>query len=113
MRATDSTIEELVAAADALVDSVEEALSAGDLAQTAALLTALDETIDSQMTLLNIPDPDEGGMARALPKISTGRIGARSAVDGGTEATAGNAKASTLPTHRRAQHMALRMKGIV
>jgi HK97 family phage prohead protease len=43
----------------------------------------------------------------------TGRIGARSAVDGGTEATAGNAKASTLPTHRRAQHMALRMKGIV
>jgi HK97 family phage prohead protease len=78
-RATDATIEELVAAADALVDEVEEALEAGDTAQATALLTALDETIDSQMVLLGLPDTDEadnGGplaMLSAQPRRAGGR----------------------------------------
>jgi hypothetical protein len=78
-RATDATIEELVAAADALVDEVEEALEAGDMGQVAALLTALDETIDSQMVLLGIPDTDEAdnsgplAMLSARPRRAVGR----------------------------------------
>jgi HK97 family phage prohead protease len=73
-RATDATIEELVAAADALVDEVEEALETGDTAQVTALLTALDETIDAQMGLLGIPDTDEGDMSTLSARPRTLRM---------------------------------------
>ncbi len=114
-RATDATIEELVAAADALVDEVEEALEAGDTAQVTALLTALDETIDSQMVLLGIPDPDEasnnGRSARARVTLTdfAGRPGARSAGGSDSKDERPGHGATSTPTQadRFRQHEAL------
>lgn len=111
-RATDATIEELVSAADALVDQVEAALADGDVEAAAALLTALDETVDSQMAVLGIPDSDEAdsdAMASsrprgaARPKVLTGRPGARSAGGGGKDGEPGTAAASAR-TEAEARH---------
>lgn len=113
-RATDATIEELVAAADALVDEVEEALDAGDIAQATALLTALDETIDSQMVLLGIPDPDEANNSarNRAPKVFTGRP-ARGAGGGDRkDARPGNGTVSAR-TEAEARHVTLLLTGVI
>lgn len=121
-RATDATPVELVAAADALIDEMEESLLAGDVATTTALLTALDETVDSLMTLLNIPDPDElapEAMTSARPrpgpkssKSSTARPSARSATGGGKDDRPGNGVASAR-TEAEARHHQLILNGVL
>ncbi len=73
-RATDATAAELVAAADATIDAIEDAWDTPE--QAFGLLTALDECIDSLMELLGIPDPDEdegdeGASATTPPETTT------------------------------------------
>ncbi len=100
-RATDATIEELVAAADALIDEIEEALESGDITTATALVTALDETIDGGMTVLGIPDTDENDVSPRSRKVSPGRDVARSAPGRGEDAQASSAKRSPSKKQQR------------
>jgi hypothetical protein len=126
LRATDATPADLVAAADALIDSMEQSMATGDMATCAALLTGLDETVDSLMTLMGIPDADEmdpeAPMAAApmamAPRGRTPTVfvspGARSAGRGGKDGEPGNGEQSHVMASRRAvRDRMLKLKGII
>lgn len=56
----DETTNDLVAALDALIDQIMDALDAGDADTADALLIAADTVVDELMDTLGLIDPDEG-----------------------------------------------------
>lgn len=56
---TDEDPGALAQAVDAILDEVQEALAAGDIATAVALLTGAESTIDSLLELLGLPDADD------------------------------------------------------